>query len=83
MSSALAQQVKEMQKRVAQLEEERLAAQSRTDVEKELQIQVLGTSFVSVCWDNNFDRMEIVSEYKIMYLNWGVEALDVCANAIH
>ncbi len=46
MSSALAQQVKEMQKRVAQLEQERLAALSRTDVEKELQIQVLGTSWL-------------------------------------
>ena len=42
MNSQLAQQVREMQQRVVQLEQERLSAQSRTDTEKELQLQVGG-----------------------------------------
>lgn len=42
VSSGLTQQVREMRQRVAQLEEERVAAQSRKDIEKKLQIQVSG-----------------------------------------
>ncbi|XP_064399470.1 kinesin-like protein KIFC3 [Halichondria panicea] len=75
MSSALAQQVREMQKRVAQLEEERLVAQSRADIEKELQIRVtdLKTELRAVAKDR--DHLNVKHKIEIACLNNHVESL--------
>lgn len=48
VNSQLAQQVREMQHKVVQLEQERLSAMSRADAEKELQIQVHVIHYVAL-----------------------------------